>query len=79
MALFFKCLAELFITRATAQISFSKIISSKTKKWLSSAFEDWIDVLPLHPIVRTSQNDFEWMQAYIDDPDFLGRQICASH
>ena len=38
-----------------------------------------ITVLDKHPIVRTTKQDFEWMKLYIENPDFIGEQVCGSH
>jgi hypothetical protein len=38
-----------------------------------------ISLLSKHPIIRTTKQDFEWMQLYIENPDFIGEQVCGSH
>jgi MoaA/NifB/PqqE/SkfB family radical SAM enzyme len=51
----------------------------KDKAEATSKIQDIINALPDHKIVRTTKQDFEWMKLYIENPDFIGEQVCGSH
>lgn len=40
---------------------------------------DLVSKLADHKIIRTTRQDFEWMKLYIENPDFIGEQVCGSH
>jgi len=40
--------------------------------------QEVIDVVDNSKIIRTKKQDFEWMKLYIENPDFIGEQVCGS-
>lgn len=51
----------------------------KDKVDAQNKIQNVIDILDNHKIVRTTKQDFEWMKLYINNPDFIGEQVCGSY
>lgn len=51
----------------------------KEKEQAKKYLHEIISLLDSHKIILTSKRDFEWMCLYIDNPEFISQQVCASH
>ncbi len=74
----FQMLSRTFYKK-TEQDHFFEKHFFKNKSKAINQIQTVIDLLDKHPIVRTKKQDFEWMQLYIENPDFIGEQVCGSH
>lgn len=74
----FQMLSRTFYKKTERDIFFEKHFF-KNKSKAKNQIQTVIDLLDKHPIVRTKKQDFEWMKLYIDNPDFIGEQVCDSH
>lgn len=51
----------------------------KNKSEAIAVIDDVIRLNGLDGFVLTSANDLEWMKMYVQQPDFIGEQVCGSH
>lgn len=74
----FQMLSRTFWNRKKTDVFFDKHFfkdKEKSKKYINTIMN-----LPNNDgFVLTETNDFEWMKLYVDNPDFIGEQVCASH
>lgn len=74
----FQMISRTFFRKGVGDSFFEKHFF-KNKKDALSRIQEVIDILDKHKIVRTTKQDFEWMKLYINNPDFIGEQVCGSH
>lgn len=74
----FQILSRTFWNRDNTDHFFEKHFFSDKQKAKSEIYKI-IDKFEHDEFVLTKRNDFEWMKLYIENPDFIGEQVCCSH
>jgi len=74
----FQMLSHTFFNQAKEDWAFNHLMP-KDKERFKHEMDMIIKEHDSDPFVLTSKNDFEWMKLYIDNPDFIGEQVCGSH
>lgn len=74
----FQMLSRTFYKKSSQDYFFEKHFFKDKIKAIEQ-IQSVIDIVDNHPIVRTTKQDFDWMKLYIENPDFIGEQVCGSH
>ena len=73
----FQVIGRTFDKRTEKDIMFEKLFP-KDKQGFKHEIDKIIMEFSGDPLVSTNENDFNWMKLYVDNPDFMGVQVCAS-
>jgi MoaA/NifB/PqqE/SkfB family radical SAM enzyme len=74
----FQLLSDTFWNRGPKDLFFENHFF-KNKPLAKGALAEVARSLPFHPVIRTTRNDFRWMQEYIDAPNGIKDEVCGSH
>lgn len=77
----FQMLAHTYANRASRDRFFSKHFFSDAgaKAKAKATIDRIIARAERDDFIKTNLTDLQWMKLYIDDPEFLGEQVCGSH
>ncbi len=74
----FQILSRTFWNRANGDPFFEKHFF-QDKQEAKNVIDKIIGEFENDEFVLTKRNDLEWMKLYVENPDFIGEQVCGSH